>query len=239
MGDFAALDSFPGSAEYFFHETGTAQQILDLGLANSNNPASWLLNGLEFRSIGYYAEDGFREFIPRARLASDFDALIFFDQTAAATELPNKPMDLTVLAPGKALCRALDGPYLQAPAPGAGLPLALPGGTLGVAYTQPLQAGGGACSGHPNVVPVWCQTGVWPLYGNWTVTAGALPAGLTLSSDGVLSGTPTAAGLFTFTVQTTDNTTLETTLGQLQLGINPRLRNVLVRDNSGCEVTRR
>ncbi|RVW06157.1 YncE family protein [Rhodococcus spongiicola] len=33
-----------------------------------------------------------------------------------------------------------------------------------------------------------------------TVTAGALPDGLTLSSDGILSGTPTAAGLFEFTL---------------------------------------
>jgi hypothetical protein len=33
------------------------------------------------------------------------------------------------------------------------------------------------------------------------VTSGALPAGLTLSSGGVISGTPTAAGAATFTVQ--------------------------------------
>ncbi|EEN86133.1 putative Ig domain protein, partial [Rhodococcus erythropolis SK121] len=33
-----------------------------------------------------------------------------------------------------------------------------------------------------------------------TVTAGVLPAGLTLTEAGVLSGTPTAAGSFTFTV---------------------------------------
>ena len=35
----------------------------------------------------------------------------------------------------------------------------------------------------------------------WTVTSGALPAGLTLSSGGVISGTPTAGGAATFTVQ--------------------------------------
>ncbi|WP_425334580.1 putative Ig domain-containing protein [Prescottella agglutinans] len=33
-----------------------------------------------------------------------------------------------------------------------------------------------------------------------TVTAGALPDGLTVSSDGVLSGTPTTGGRFEFTV---------------------------------------
>jgi hypothetical protein len=35
----------------------------------------------------------------------------------------------------------------------------------------------------------------------WTVTSGALPAGLSLSSGGVISGTATAAGAATFTVQ--------------------------------------
>ncbi len=37
-----------------------------------------------------------------------------------------------------------------------------------------------------------------------TVTAGALPAGLTLMPSGLLSGTPTQTGTFNFTVQTTD-----------------------------------
>jgi hypothetical protein len=60
----------------------------------------------------------------------------------------------------------------------------LPNGTVGVAYAATtLQASGGDGS-----------------Y-TWSVTGGALPAGLTLSSGGVLSGTPTASGPFTFTVQ--------------------------------------
>ncbi len=37
----------------------------------------------------------------------------------------------------------------------------------------------------------------------WTVTAGALPSGVTLASTGVLSGTPTVSGSFTVTVQAT------------------------------------
>jgi hypothetical protein len=37
----------------------------------------------------------------------------------------------------------------------------------------------------------------------WAVTAGALPAGLTLSADGVISGTATAIGSSTFTVKAT------------------------------------
>lgn len=39
----------------------------------------------------------------------------------------------------------------------------------------------------------------------WAVTSGALPGGLTLAADGTLSGTPTAAGSFPFTVTVTDS----------------------------------
>ena len=37
----------------------------------------------------------------------------------------------------------------------------------------------------------------------WAVTSGSLPAGLTLSPDGLISGTPTAVGSSTFTVEAT------------------------------------
>ena len=40
----------------------------------------------------------------------------------------------------------------------------------------------------------------------FAITGGALPDGLTLSSDGVISGSPSAAGLFTFTVTATNAT---------------------------------
>jgi uncharacterized repeat protein (TIGR03803 family) len=39
----------------------------------------------------------------------------------------------------------------------------------------------------------------------FTLAAGSLPTGLTLSSSGLLSGTPTAAGFFNFTIQATDS----------------------------------
>lgn len=65
-------------------------------------------------------------------------------------------------------------------------PAALPNGKSGVAYSQQLSASGGSGS-----------------YG-YSVTAGTVPAGLSLSSAGLLSGTPTAAGSFNFTVTATD-----------------------------------
>src|SRR5206468_1630202 len=46
---------------------------------------------------------------------------------------------------------------------------------------------------------------------SFTISAGALPAGLALSANGVLSGTPTEGGSFTFTVQATDASTFAST----------------------------
>ncbi len=63
---------------------------------------------------------------------------------------------------------------------------ALPAATMGAAYNQTLAASGGASP-----------------Y-SYAVTAGALPAGLTLAADGTLSGSPTAAGAASFTVTATD-----------------------------------
>jgi hypothetical protein len=39
----------------------------------------------------------------------------------------------------------------------------------------------------------------------WSISAGALPVGLTLASDGSVSGTPSSAGNFAFTIQVADS----------------------------------
>ena len=61
----------------------------------------------------------------------------------------------------------------------------LPNGAIGTQYSQTLSATGGRAP-----------------Y-TWSITTGA-PPGFALSSAGVLTGVPTAAGSFTFTVQVTD-----------------------------------
>ena len=63
----------------------------------------------------------------------------------------------------------------------------LPNGTVTVPYNAALAASGG----------------VGPY--TWSIAGGALPAGLTLSSAGAITGTPTAAGTSNFTVQATDS----------------------------------
>lgn len=69
------------------------------------------------------------------------------------------------------------------------LPMSLPGGTVGTAYYQTISASGGS-GGY-----------------TFSVSAGSLPTGLTLnSSTGKLSGTPTTAGSYSFTILVKDNT---------------------------------
>ena len=62
----------------------------------------------------------------------------------------------------------------------------LPAGEIGAAYTFKLSGNGG--------------TGTYA----WSVSAGALPAGLSLSSRGIISGTPSAAGSQAVTVELSD-----------------------------------
>jgi len=63
----------------------------------------------------------------------------------------------------------------------------LPNGTSGVSYSTTLAATGGT-----------------PSY-TWALISGALPTGLTLSSNGTITGTPSSTGTFNFTVRVTDS----------------------------------
>jgi mono/diheme cytochrome c family protein len=63
----------------------------------------------------------------------------------------------------------------------------LPGAFVGSAYSQTLAATGGK-------TPY-----------TWSRSAGTLPTGLAISSSGVISGTPSATGTFSFTVKVTDS----------------------------------
>jgi large repetitive protein len=68
-------------------------------------------------------------------------------------------------------------------------PTSVVAATVGTTYSQMITASGGT-------VP----------YG-YAVTSGSLPAGLTLNSNGALSGTATAGGTFNFTITATDSST--------------------------------
>ena len=68
-------------------------------------------------------------------------------------------------------------------------PATLPGALQNIAYSSVVSASGGTAP-----------------Y-SYAVTSGSLPAGLTLATNGTLSGTPTASGTFSFTVTATDANT--------------------------------
>lgn len=65
----------------------------------------------------------------------------------------------------------------------------LPGGTVASAYSSTLVAAGGTS----------------PF--TWSLASGTLPPGLSLDAAGMLSGTPTTVGTYTFLVQVTDGST--------------------------------
>ena len=77
-----------------------------------------------------------------------------------------------------------------------------PAGTVNTAYTTTLSATGGT-----------------PPY-SWSLASGSLPTGLALSSSGVISGTPSASGTYSFSVKVTDSAAQTATSGTLSLTVN-------------------
>ena len=80
----------------------------------------------------------------------------------------------------------------------------LPQGTVGTGYSANVVASGGT-----------------PPYA-WSVVSGALPAGVSLSSGGAITGTPTGAAHAVFTVQVTDSSpTPQTTTAPFSIDVIP------------------
>lgn len=89
-------------------------------------------------------------------------------------------------------------------------PLTIPGpsfhaGEVGLAYAP---------------VTISVSGGTTPYY--WMLSSGALPGGLNISPDGVISGTPTMAGAFNFTVEVNDTAGISANLAGT-INIAPRL----------------
>jgi hypothetical protein len=97
----------------------------------------------------------------------------------------------------------------------------LPNGTVNAPYNQSLQA----------------ANGVQPY--TWSLISGSLPANLTLNSSGVISGTPTATGTSSFTVQVTDSSTPnhQTATANLSISINGGSYNTELSSNYAFQVS--
>ena len=89
-------------------------------------------------------------------------------------------------APGSATNPDVDGSPLASPLSATA---SLPNATVGASYDAPLEASGG--------------TGPY----SWALAFGSLPPGLSLSSAGTISGTPTEAGSVEFTLSVRDSAT--------------------------------
>jgi large repetitive protein len=87
----------------------------------------------------------------------------------------------------------------------------VPGGTIGQAYSQQLSA---------ESLASLSPRSTSPASATWSIASGSLPSGVNFSSSGLLSGTPTAEGSFTFVVKatgggnTSDTETYTLTVGQ-------------------------
>jgi hypothetical protein len=94
-----------------------------------------------------------------------------------------------------------------------------------------------AVQGTPYALLLQEQGGVGTL--TWTQTGGTLPPGVTLSSAGVLSGTPTAPGVYTFTVSFADSSSPHKTAssGTLTITVAPALTITTTTLPNGTENT--
>jgi hypothetical protein len=91
----------------------------------------------------------------------------------------------------------------------------LPSGKTGTSYSSTLSATGGT-------TPY-----------NWSVSSGSLPAGLTLSTSGQISGTPTTAGTSSFTVKVTDSSSpAQTATASLSITITASVTPVQITTSS-------
>lgn len=106
----------------------------------------------------------------------------FFDSSQEPS-----PLSASIVLSASAQPTQSTSPPLQISAGGSSQ-VALPAGTAGTAYSQNLPASGGT-----------------PPY-TWSLAGGALPHGLTLASNGFLSGTPTQSGSAAFSATVTDLT---------------------------------
>jgi len=105
------------------------------------------------------------------------------------------------------------------PAPLAITTSSLPGGTTGSDYSQTLVAAGG-------VTPY-----------AWSLASGSLPEGLSLTSGGVMSGTPTGYGTANFTVQVTDSqSTPATATKALSILVSPPAPIITTSSLPGAQV---
>jgi parallel beta-helix repeat protein len=155
---------------------------------------TWLESSLTWSNQPAYGSIHQSVSVPAAASWIEFDVT-----TLAAQQLAgDKILSLAITAKGATYMRyhsdeaatAADRPVLVVTTVADSIPniltTSLSGINTGAAYSQQLSVTGGNT---PNT---------------WSLSSGTLPTGLALSSSGLLSGTPTTGGTYSFTVKVTD-----------------------------------
>jgi len=142
--------------------------------------------GNQYTATGTYSDSTTQDITGQVTWTSSNTGVATINSSGLATAIAAGSTTISAVLSGKTGGAALT---VQA-SPLAVTTSSLPAATLNAAYSATFTASGGT-----------------PPYG-WSITAGSLPDGLSLNSTtGVISGTPTAAASFSFTVQAVDSST--------------------------------
>ncbi|MFN7971295.1 MAG: putative Ig domain-containing protein [Acidobacteriota bacterium] len=214
-GVFGVAPMFPGAYDITVHSIG----YRDVQMAVSINPGQWTdLGVLRMDRTGPYNHPYSLAVIPPLVPGSTMDVRVLgygymqgavvasgwptivvnsFSYNSQSEVVANLTIDASVGAGGFFSPVGVMNPDGQGGGGALGVvvaphmqvgPATIPSGTVGLPYSETLTVSGG--------VPPYV----------WAATAGALPTGLSLSSSGVISGTPSIPAAFGFRASTRDST---------------------------------
>ena len=153
---------------------------------------------------------------PQLNASANSGLSVAFTSTTTSVCTVTVSGTLTTVSPGTCTIHADqtgNGAFQPAPTVPQSFAIVVPGGAVSLSTPSPLPVGTG---GTPYSLSFVSAGGATPY--SYTET-GALPTGLSMTAAGVLSGTPTSAGTFSFTVTVTDKAT-QTAQKTYQLTIN-------------------
>ena len=163
-------------------QTGPAPTLLSIGVTPTNLTIS-MGGSQQFTATGTYSDGSTRNITSQATWTSSSSAVATIGTSGLAAGISAGTTTISVTMGGAIGATTLT---VQA-APLVITTTSLPNGVMNTAYTATLAADGGT-------TPY-----------TWSMISGILPLGLTLNAGaGVISGTPTAAGTFSFVVQVRD-----------------------------------
>lgn len=186
----------------------------------SLNPGSTMAGGAAFNltvfGSNFLSSGGIFTSAPVVKWNGSPLSTSFVDGTQLTATVPGTLIanigsaSITVQNPGGAVSNSANFTIAATAPPTITTPPTLPLGAVGTFYSQSLSAAGGI-----------------PPY-SWSLVSGALPSGLSLSSSGQISGTPTSAGTLSFAIKVADAVSSNTTQTfSLTVGNSPSFTSAL------------